>query len=307
VLSDFGIDAVLDATHTLTESSIGTPEYMAPEQVTGSPIDARTDIYALGITAYRMLAARTPFQGPLMRVLHQQVYARPPDIADIVPSIPDGVDGVVQRALAKDPSARYRSAGDFAADLAAALQTPFAIYGQSSAAVDRADSARSAQRALLDEQRGALRAADGPSSRPLRIFLCHASDDKPAVRHLYRRLLADRFDPWLDEEKLLPGQDWEREIEKAVRASDIVVVCLSRRSCTKTGFVQKEIRQALDVADEQPDDAIFLIPLRLDECDVPQRLSRWHWVNWFEGGSYDRLLRALQLRASTIEATGVSA
>jgi diadenosine tetraphosphatase ApaH/serine/threonine PP2A family protein phosphatase len=110
--------------------------------------------------------------------------------------------------------------------------------------------------------------------RKLRVFLCHASGDKPTVRGLYHRLRADGFDPWFDEESLLPGQDWQLEIPKAVRSSDAVIICLSSRAITKAGYVQKEIRYALDVADEQPEGAIFLIPLRLEECEVPERLRR---------------------------------
>jgi hypothetical protein len=91
----------------------------------------------------------------------------------------------------------------------------------------------------------------GDSSRALRVFLCHASADKPAVRELYQRLRAAGFEPWLDEEDLLPGQDWQYEIPKAVRQSDVVIVCLSRGSITKAGYVQKEIKFALDAADEQ--------------------------------------------------------
>jgi hypothetical protein len=138
----------------------------------------------------------------------------------------------------------------------------------------------------------------------LRIFLCHASNDKPAVRELYRRLREDGFAPWLDEENLFPGQDWQQEIPKAVRQSDIVIVCLSRNSITKAGYVQKEIKFALDVADEQPDGMIFLIPLKLEECDVPERLSRWHWVDQFDANGYTRLMRSLHHRA---ESLGLSA
>lgn len=150
-----------------------------------------------------------------------------------------------------------------------------------------------------------LRTTDSMSPRALRVFLCHSSGDKPTVRDLYHRLRADGVDPWLDEENLLPGQDWQQEIRKAVRLSDVVVVCLSRESITKAGYVQKEIRYALDVSDEQPEGTIFLIPLKLEECEVPERLRRWQWVNFFEEGSYDRLMRALQIRASTIEATTI--
>jgi hypothetical protein len=68
---------------------------------------------------------------------------------------------------------------------------------------------------------------------PLKVFLCHASADKPAVRALYQRLVRDGVDAWLDKEKLLPGQDWRLEIPKAVREADVVVVCLSNNSMTK--------------------------------------------------------------------------
>jgi len=104
--------------------------------------------------------------------------------------------------------------------------------------------------------------------RPLRIFLCHASADKAAVRQLARRLRSGGFDPWLDEEMLLPGEDWEFEIRKAIRASDVVIVCLSRESTMKSGFVQKEIRHALDVADEKPEGTVFMIPAKLEDCTV---------------------------------------
>src|SRR5205823_4799409 len=126
----------------------------------------------------------------------------------------------------------------------------------------------------------------------IRVFLCHASGDKAQVRALHERLVADGVDPWLDEKKLLPGQEWESEIAKAVRSSDVVLVCLSRSSITKSGFVQKEIRFALDAADEKPEGTIFIIPTRFETCDVPNRLQRWQWLDLFEPGGYGHLLRA---------------
>jgi cold shock CspA family protein/predicted transcriptional regulator len=140
------------------------------------------------------------------------------------------------------------------------------------------------------------------SSRALRVFLCHSSHDKPVVRDLYRRLSVDQIDPWLDEEKLLPGQDWNQEIMKAVRASDVVIVCLSRGSINKAGYIQKEIKYALDIADEQPEGTIFLIPLKLEECEMPERLRRWQWVNYFDEAGYKRLMDALRIRAQNVGA-----
>jgi hypothetical protein len=97
--------------------------------------------------------------------------------------------------------------------------------------------------------------------KPLRIFLCHASADKPTMRILHSRLRQADIEPWFDEMDLIAGQDWELEIPKAIRASDAILVCLSRHSVTKAGYVQKEIKYALDVADEQPEGAIFIMGL----------------------------------------------
>ena len=75
--------------------------------------------------------------------------------------------------------------------------------------------------------------------RPLRVFLCHSSGAKAAVRDLNRRLKADGFAPWLDEEQLLPGQNWQEEIPEAMRACDAVIICLSQKSATKEGYLQR--------------------------------------------------------------------
>ncbi len=137
--------------------------------------------------------------------------------------------------------------------------------------------------------------------RPLRVFLCHSKSDKAAVRQLYQQLLAeDSIEPWLDEENLLPGQDWVIEIRRAVRSADVVVVCLSSNSINQAGFVQEEIRYALDVADELPMGTIYIIPTRLEECIVPDRLRRWQWVDLFQQHGFARLMNSLRARAHSI-------
>jgi hypothetical protein len=145
-----------------------------------------------------------------------------------------------------------------------------------------------------------------PTSRNLRVFLCHSSGDKPAVRDLYRRLNAEGWiDAWLDEEKLLPGQDWEYEIEKALDQSDAVIVTLSTGSVSKEGYVQKELRFVLDIALEKPDGAIFVIPVRLDDCERPRGLRRIHGIDFFPSehreSAYSKLLNSLRLRADSLE------
>jgi formylglycine-generating enzyme required for sulfatase activity len=139
--------------------------------------------------------------------------------------------------------------------------------------------------------------------RPLRVFLCHASQDKPAVRELYNALKAENWiAPWLDEENLLPGQDFDLEIYKAARDADAIIICLSKISVTKEGYVNKEIRRALDVADEKPEGAIYIIPLRLDDCDPSfERLKKLHWVDYFTPNAHGKLIKSLRARAGTLK------
>lgn len=142
-------------------------------------------------------------------------------------------------------------------------------------------------------------------NRPLKVFLCHAKEDKPKVRDLYRRLRSDGIDVWLDERSLLPGQDWRVEIPRAVRESDVVVVCMSPVSARKEGFVQAEINFALDKALEKPEGTIYIIPAKLEECDAPDKLNRWQWVNLFDdmNDGYEMLMLSLKLRAKNLGAS----
>jgi hypothetical protein len=126
------------------------------------------------------------------------------------------------------------------------------------------------------------------------VFLCHGSEDKESVRELSRRLRQAGIKTWLDEEALLPGQDWAREIRLALREATVVVVCLSSTSVSKRGFVHKEIRLALDIADELPEDRVFIIPVKLEECIVPERLQKWHWVDLWKEGGFERLLLSIR-------------
>ena len=136
-------------------------------------------------------------------------------------------------------------------------------------------------------------------TRPLRVFLCHASQDKPTVWKLYRYLKQRGVKPWLDQADLLPGEDWEVEIPNALFSSDVILVCLSKNSVDKEGYVQKEISFALDKALEKPG-RIFIIPVKLEECDIPKRLSRYQWVDLSHVDGRKRLLMGLNKRVTEL-------
>ncbi len=94
------------------------------------------------------------------------------------------------------------------------------------------------------------------------------------------------------------------EIPKAIRNSSVVIVCLSKNSITKEGYIQKEIKIALDAADEKPEGTIYIIPVRLEECEVPQRLKGMQWVDLFEENGYDKLITSFRRRAEDLGLDG---
>lgn len=138
----------------------------------------------------------------------------------------------------------------------------------------------------------------------LKVFLSYASQDGPAVQELYTALRTETWiDPWVDRAKILPGADWRLVIEKAVEEADVVIVCLSTQSLTKEGFVQQELRYATRIAEEKPEQTVFLIPLRLDNCIIPRWFRHIQWIDYFGAekiNAYSSLLTVLRLRYKQI-------
>ena len=107
-----------------------------------------------------------------------------------------------------------------------------------------------------------------------KVFIAYVHEDRAYASKLYDALKASGFEPWLDRKKLLPGQNWPRAIKRAIELSDFFVACLSRRALQKRGAFQAELRYALDCARRQPLDRVYFIPLRLEDCPVPARISQ---------------------------------
>jgi hypothetical protein len=168
------------------------------------------------------------------------------------------------------------------------------------------DSADDAARSLAGKFQwpSPTRKPGSQAPRALRAFLCHAREDKPAIRQIYARLKADGVSPWLDDEDLIGGTKWKDEIRKAISGTDAFIVFLSKVSTTKTGYLHSELRQAMEVADMQPEGRIFIIPVRLDPSDPPTRLKDLHWVDYFELNGHNRLLSALSYLSTWLNQNG---
>jgi tRNA A-37 threonylcarbamoyl transferase component Bud32 len=128
VLADFGIARALQesgARLTATGAAVGTPGYMSPEQVAGDAIDARADIYALGVVGYEMLAGEPPFRGPTAQaVLTAHLTTPPLPLSELRPEVPLQVSNAIARALSKQPEDRFKTAGEFAEALTARAAEP---------------------------------------------------------------------------------------------------------------------------------------------------------------------------------------
>ena len=175
-LTDFGLTkrAASGSAMTKTGQMVGTVDYVAPEQVEGGSVDARTDVYSLACVYYHLLTGQVPFDKPTeMAKLYAHVHENPPRASDVVPGIPGAVDDVIWRGMAKEQTKRYLSAGDLgrAATAAAELRTiaePERSVARGEAAPVPLEDAPTVQKPIADHEpaEDAPAAPAAPPTRP---------------------------------------------------------------------------------------------------------------------------------------------
>lgn len=132
----------------------------------------------------------------------------------------------------------------------------------------------------------------------LKVFISYAKEDQKTAINYYELLLQEGVSPWLDVKKLLPGQNWEAEIEKAFSDSNVVILLLSQKSVNKRGFVQREANDAVErLRYKQPTD-IYVIPLLLEPCEVPSQIAnRLQYIELSTPGAWDQVRASLKIAA----------
>jgi hypothetical protein len=114
-ISDFGIAKIDKTSLTQHDMRIGTPSYMSPEQIEGKPVDGRSDLFSAGVIFYQLLTGRKPFTGgSLATLMHQVVNTEPPSVLELNSTLPRAFDGLMRKALAKQPENRFQSGLEFA-------------------------------------------------------------------------------------------------------------------------------------------------------------------------------------------------
>ncbi len=125
-MMDFGIARFSRAqSQTVSDKAIGSVHYISPEQAKGDRTDARTDIYSVGVMLYEMLSGRLPFDGTgTVSIAIMQISEKPKPLAQIAPTVPEGLRQITEKAMEKDPAARYQSAAEMLAAIKAFKQNP---------------------------------------------------------------------------------------------------------------------------------------------------------------------------------------
>jgi TIR domain len=126
------------------------------------------------------------------------------------------------------------------------------------------------------------------------VFFCYARENRDAVAGIHGFVEELGFNTWWDEQNLMGGQDWDYEISVAIEQSAVCLVFLSDESVEKTGYVNKEIKRILDKMDMMPEGKVFMIPIRLDSCALPRRLSKWQVLDYSNEDWQERLSKAIR-------------
>lgn len=115
-----------------------------------------------------------------------------------------------------------------------------------------------------------------------KVFISYAREDFEFAKDFYEHLEINNFKPWMDKKKLLVGQKWEVQIMNELRLSDFIIILLSKTSVAKRGFVQREFKYALKYAEEKLNTDIYILPIKIDDCEVPEELSQFNWAEFNE-------------------------
>ena len=134
----------------------------------------------------------------------------------------------------------------------------------------------------------------------IQIFLSYASEDRSLVDNLYNRLSEKGYKPWMDHRDMLPGEQWEYKIKKALSQSHFFIACLTNNSVNKRGWIQKELKTARDNWQFKLDDDIYFIPVYLEKCPLPESISAFQSVHYYEKDGWSKLLKSLETGAERL-------
>lgn len=129
-----------------------------------------------------------------------------------------------------------------------------------------------------------------------KVFISHASEDTDDAEFIYDFLKSNHYEPWLDLKALKVGMQWDYEIEQALRQSDFVIILLSKIATSKRGYIQREIKRMDRYSEEKLLDDIYILPILIDDCEVPRSLSKYQYMKTSQVDFKDNLLESLNFQ-----------
>lgn len=126
------------------------------------------------------------------------------------------------------------------------------------------------------------------------IFISYASEDECIARSVVNYLKAAGYSTWFDKDNLFGGEEWAPAISKAIRGSSMVMLLFSTRSVQKRGFVQRELKLALEEASNIPPNQVYIMPVRLDDCERPDPIERYHVLDLHESDGPEKLIASVE-------------
>ncbi len=267
ILTDFGISKFVSGERlTSTNDILGTPHYMSPEQGSGRwKIDARTDVYSLGVMLYELTTGRLPFTGDTsMSIMFKHINDQATPPRTINPILPETVEQIIQKAMAKDPAWRYPSAQEMLAALEA-LTSP--------------------------------QTYQPPANEPACLFICYkpqTDPDEKIANFLYESLSGHGHQVFIDP-ITQTDEAWVERVDQQIKASDFFVVLLSK-AAAESEMIQIEVSQAYDyyLLHEKP----HLLSVRIANEEllpyaIPAFLEPLHYVDWQSEADNERVVEEI--------------
>lgn len=258
LLADFGLAKIRASGEGLTGTGmiVGTPAYVPPEQVKGQASDQRADIYSLGVVLYEMVTGRVPFQAETsIATMFQHVHQAPPSPRRYRPDLPEPIEQIILKALAKAPRDRYERAGQLAEELYSSV-----MMGYSSS-------------------------TDAPGlGQTRRLFICYKRDIEPdqhLANFLYHFLTRRGHQVFIDR-TMRTGEEWLKEIDRQIQASDYLVVLLSKASANSE-MVQAEVKRAYEHRKRQGQPHTLPVRVNYEELlpySIDAFLDQLQYVAW---------------------------
>ncbi len=294
-------DVSSKATLSLTDlgTVIGTIHYMSPEQARGLKVDARTDIFSLGVVLYEMTAGRMPFEGGTKSdILVSLLEKEPPPLARYAPELPETLEWIVSKCLAKDRQQRYSSSRDLLQDLKRLRQ-------RQEVQLELQRSAPPPAPVIAVESSSIVREIGALSSPPateakagLCVAILYKRNNQPDehLLELIETELAARGHKVFVDRHLIIGMEWAREIERQVRTSDAVIPLLSQASIMSE-MLAYEVQIAHEAAQQQGKPRLLPVRVQL-EGPLPEPLGALlnpiHYTLWKAPEDDPYLLAELQ-------------